>query len=230
MNKRKAGGMSLAVLAIIFVVYNLFVFILCKPQTSAFWISYAFMLIAFASQIVAMFASVKTLDVETVFFGIPLMQLSVFYFFAELFASAVFMFFQNYLSFKIPLLIQVALLAIFAVIGIMAVAGRDATKEAKDTLQNKVSALKSMGVDVEMLASAAQDGELRTSLKRLAESIRYSDPITTPAIEDVELRIHPAISELRVYCEDGDKQSALDAVAKLERMIVERNKKLMLSK
>lgn len=230
MNNRKAGGMSLAVLGIIFVVYNLFVFLLCKPQTSSFWLSYVFMLIAFSIQILVFFTSVKNLDVETVFFGIPLMQLSVFYFFAELFASAVFMFFQNYISFKIPFLIQTALLAIFAVVGILAVAGRDATKEAKDTLQNKVSALKSMGVDVEMLASAAQDGELRTSLKKLAESIRYSDPITTPAIEDIELRIHQTINELRVYCQDGDKQSALDTIVKLERMVIERNKKLMLSK
>ena len=87
-----------------------------------------------------------------------------------------------------------------------------------------------MGVDVEMLASAAQDGELRTSLKKLAESIRYSDPITTPAIEDIELRIHQTINELRVYCQDGDKQSALDTIVKLERMVIERNKKLMLSK
>ena len=230
MNKRKAGGMSIAVLGIIFAVYNLFVFILCKPQTSAFWISYVFMLVAFASQIAVLFTSVKTLDVETVFFGIPLMQLSLFYFFAELFASAVFMFFQNFLSYKIPLLIQVALLAIFAVVAILAVAGRDATKAAKDTVQNKVSALKSMGVDVEMLASAAQDGELRTRLKKLAESIRYSDPMTTPAIEDVELRIHQAISELRVYCENGDKQAAVDLIGKLELMVIERNKKLMLSK
>ena len=230
MNKRKAGGMSLAVLGIIFVVYNLFVFLLCKPQTSAFWISYGFMLIAFASQVFAMFASVKTLDVETVFFGIPLMQLSVFYFFAELFASAVFMFFQNFLSFKIPLLIQTALLAAFAIVGIMAVAGRDATKAAKDNIQTKVSALKSMGVDVEMMAGAAQDAELRSRLKKLAESIRYSDPMSTPAIEDVELRIRQAVNELRVYCENGDKQSAADTISRLELMIIERNKKLMLSK
>lgn len=230
MSKRKAGGMSLAVLGIIFVVYNLFVFILCKPQTPVFWLSYGFMMVAFISQIATFFISIKTLDVETVFFGIPLMQFSVFYFFAELFASAVFMFFQNFLSYKIPLLIQVALLAVFAIIGILAVVGRDATREAKETLQNNVSALKGMGVDVEMLASAVQDGELRAKLKRLAESIRYSDPMTVPAIEDVELRIRQAINELRVYCEDGDKQTALDTVAKLERMIIERNKKLMLSK
>lgn len=230
MNKRKAGGMSLAVLGILFIVYNLFVFVLCKPQTSAFWISYVFMLIAFACQVATMFISVKTLDVETMFFGIPLLQLSVFYFFAELFASAVFMLFQNFLGYKIPLLIQVALLALFAIAAVMAISGRDAAKESKDNIQHKVAALKGMGVDVEMLASSEKDPELRSRLNRLAESIRYSDPMSTPAIEDVEMRIRMTINELRVQCEQKDKSAALDAIARLDQMIVERNKKLMLSK
>lgn len=230
MNKRKAGGMSLAVLGIIFVVYNLFVFLLCKPQTAAFWISYAFMLIAFGCQIASMFISVKTLDVETVFFGIPLLQFSIFYFFAELFASSVFMLFQNLIGFKIPLLLQVALLAVFVIIAILAISARDATKESKDEVQNKVSTWKSIGIDVEMLSSTAKDPELCSKLKKLAESIRYSDPMTVPAVEDVEMRIRMTINELRVQCEQGEKQAALDAIAKLDLMIVERNKKLMLSK
>ena len=149
---------------------------------------------------------------------------------SELFASAVFMFFQSFVDIKIPLLVQTVLLAAFVIIAIAAVAGRDATKAIKDDVKTKVAALKGMGVDVEMLASAAQDPELRARLKKLAESIRYSDPMSTPAIEDVEQRIHMTINELRVYCEQGDKPSALEAISRLDLMLVERNKKLMLSK
>ena len=75
-----------------------------------------------------------------------------------------------------------------------------------------------------------QYGLENTGLKKLAESIRYSDPMSTPAIEDVEQRIHMTINELRVYCEQGDKPSALEAISRLDLMLVERNKKLMLSK
>ena len=230
MNKRKAGGMSIAVLGILFFVYNLFVFLLGKPETPVFWLSYGFMIFAFGCQVASLFLSAKTLDAETVFFGIPLIQFSIFYFFAELFASTVFMFFQHIVDIKIPLLIQTLLLAAFMIIAIMAVAGRDAAKAAKDDVKEKVAALKGMGVDVEMLASSVQDPELCTRLKKLAESIRYSDPMTTPAIEDVEQRIHMTINELRVYCEQGDKPSALEAISRLDLMLVERNKKLMLSK
>ena len=230
MDKKKASGMSLTVLGAIFVVYNLFVFVLCKPVTAVFWLSYLFMLAAFVFQVGALKTSFRTLDVEAAFFGIPLMQLSVYYFFAELFASAVFMFFQHAVDIRIPLLIQVLLLAIFIIVAVMSVAGRDAAKESKDHIAQQVSALKGMGVDVELLAKAEADPQLRNKLDKLAESIRYSDPMSTPAIEDVEGRIHQAICELRIYCEHGEKEQALQTVSRLEMMIVERNKKLMLSK
>lgn len=230
MNKSKAGIMYFAVGGIVFLFYNLLVFLVFTPETEAFWISYVFMIIAFLGQCVSALLSAKTLDVETVFFGIPLMQLSAFYFFAELFASLVFMIFQSFLNYKIPLLVQIALLAAFAIVTILSVAGRDTAKQAKDEVETHVRSLKSMGVDVEMLAASVQDAELRTRLKKLAENIRYSDPMSTPEIEDVELRIHQAIHELRVYCESGDTASAAQACSRLDMMLIERNKKLILSK
>lgn len=230
MNKRKADGMSFIILGILFVIYNLFVFLLCDANTVVFWISYIFMLAAFAFQVAAQQLSFKSLDVETVFFGIPLMELSIYYFFAELFASAVFMFFQDLVGFKIPLLIQALLLAVFVIVAILAIAGRDAVKESKDSIQEQVSALKSMGVDVEMLAETTQDPELRSKLGKLAEAIRYSDPMSTPAIDNIEQQIHMGICELRLYCEQGSKEQALQTISSLNLLVLERNKKLILSK
>lgn len=229
-NNKKASGLSLAIVGIIFALYNLFVWILIKPQTPAFWISYAFMLVAFAALIVSMYLAAKTLDVETVFFGIPLMQFALFYLIAELFASVVFMLFQNHLSYKIPLLVQVLLLAIFAVFAIISVAGRDATKAVKDDYKQKTSDIKSLGVDVEMLANEAADPALKRSLKRLAENIRFSDPMTNEAVADLEQQIRQQVNALRISCEDGNTAAAAELCAKLDRAIVERNKKLLVLK
>ena len=230
MNNKKASGLSLGIVGIVFLIYNLFVWILLKPQTTAFWISYAFILIAFAALILSMYLAAKTLDVETVFFGIPLMQFALFYFIAELFASVVFMLFQNHLGYKIPLLVQVVLLAIFAIFAILSVASRDATKAVKEDYKQKTTDIKSLGVDVEMLANEAADPNLKRSLKRLAENIRFSDPMTNDAVADVEMRFYQMVNELRISCEDGDTAAAADLCAKLDRAVVERNKKLLVTK
>lgn len=46
--------------------------------------SYAFMCLAFVIQIVSMLLALRTLETETVFMGIPLASLSLYYFFAAI--------------------------------------------------------------------------------------------------------------------------------------------------
>ena len=84
--------------------------------------------------------------------------------------------------------------------------------------------------DIEMLQDYVKDAELKHQLRRLAEAVRYSDPMKTDAIADVDARITQETFALRTYCEDGDVESAKASCAKLQRLYVERNKKLLASK
>ena len=226
MNKKKTVGMSFAIFGIVFLVYNLFVFLFLKPETPVFWMSYGFMILAFGLQILGMYLSFKEFSVQAVFFGIPLAQFTLYYFFAELFMSLVFMIFQG-ITWKIPLLLQIVLLAVYAIVAIVSVATRDASVAAKDKVQESATVIRLNTVDVEMLRDTAADPELKNQLRRLAETVRYSDPMTHDAIADVDARIRQETIALQTYCEDNDTQAALDSCAKLQRLYVERNKKLL---
>lgn len=229
MGKKKTIGMSMAIWAIFFVVYNLLIFLFLKPQTSVFWISYGFMVLSFILQIVGMYLSFKEFSVQAVFFGIPLAQFTIFYFVAEFFMSFVFMLFQN-IMWQIPLFLQVLLLAIYVVVAIVSVMTRDASVAAKDKVQQSAAVMRVNTIDVEMLRDEAKDPELKNQLRRLAEAVRYSDPMTNDMIADVDARIRQETMALQTYCEDGDVDSAKASCAKLQRLYVERNKKLMASK
>ena len=229
MGKKKTIGMSIAIWAIFFVVYNLLIFLFLKPQTSVFWISYGFMVLSFILQIVGMYLSFKEFSVQAVFLGIPLAQFTIFYFVAEFFMSFVFMLFQN-IMWQIPLFLQVLLLAIYVVVAIVSVMTRDASVAAKDKVQQSAAVMRVNTIDVEMLRDEAKDPELKNQLRRLAEAVRYSDPMTNDMIADVDARIRQETMALQTYCEDGDVDSAKDSCAKLQRLYVERNKKLMASK
>lgn len=229
MGKKKSIGLSLAIWGIFFAVYNLLIFLFLKPQTPVFWVSYGFMVLAFGLQILGMWLSFKELSVEAVFFGIPLAKFTLFYFFAEFFMSFVFMLFQR-ITWKIPLFLQIILLGIYAVVAIVSVATRDASVAAKDNVQEKAKAMRMDTIDVEMLRDEATDPELKNQLRRLAEAVRYSDPMTNDAVADVDARIKQESMALRTYCEDGDVAAAKDSCTKLQRLYVERNKKLLASK
>lgn len=229
MTKKKTIGMGLAILGIVFLIYNMLVFLILTPQTPVFWISYGFMVLAFGLQVLGMYLPFKDFDVQAIFFGIPLAQFTLFYFFAELFMSAVFMIFQG-IPWKIPVILQVILLAIYAVVAIVSVASRDATKASKDHYQNKATEMRLNTIDVEMLRDECQDPELKNQLRRLAEAVKYSDPMTNDFVADVDARIRQETFALQTYCQDGDVAAAKDSCTKLQRLYVERNKKLMASK
>lgn len=229
MNKNKTTvGIGL-IYVILLGIFNLLVFTIFKTRTNVFWLSYAFMTVAFAVQIVSMFLSFKPGDVETAFFGIPLASFSIFYLCAALAVGMIFMIFQQ-VGFTLAMVIQVLILAVFLIVAIISILSRDAVQAISDNVKQNVVNHKSILVEVEMLAGFTSDPEVKMAVKKLADTIQYSDPMSNAAVELVEQRIMRKISELRVAIENNQTTDALQACKELELLYVERNKKLALSK
>ena len=118
MNKNKTVfGVGL-IYIILLGVFNLLAFTIFKVHTSVFWVSYAFMTVAFLVQLASMYLSFKEIDVETVFFGIPLASFSVYYLCVALVAGTIFMIFQK-AGFTLAIVIQILILAAFLIIAII---------------------------------------------------------------------------------------------------------------
>lgn len=228
-NKTKNTVAFGLIYVILLGVFNLLVFTISKSRNDVFWLSYGFMTLAFVVQIVSMFLSFKSADVETAFFGIPLASFSVFYLGAELVIGALFMIFQM-ASLTLALVIQVLVLAVFLIIAIISLLSRDTVQQISDNVKEHVSNLKSVLVDIEMLMDGCTDPELKASLRKLSETDKYSDPISNEAVADVEQRIMRKISKLRINIDDNQIADAKQSCADLERLYVERNKKLAISK
>jgi hypothetical protein len=229
MKKRKNLLLTGLIYIILLAAFNLLAFVIFKRHSNVFWISYAFMTLAFVVQIISMLLSFKKADVETVFFGIPLASLSVFYLTAELCVGAIFMIFQD-IGATVPIVIQVLLLTAFAVIAIIALMARDTTQEIGDRIKEKIVTLKSAGTDIEMLLASCSDPELKSRLRKLSDTVRYSDPMSTDAVADTDRRIRQKASELRIYCENNEIEEAEKTCSAMELLYTERNKRLMDSK
>lgn len=229
MKKGKATvGIGL-IYVILLGVFNLLVFTIFKTHTNVFWLSYAFMTVAFIVQIASMFLSFKTADVETAFFGIPLASFSIYYLCAALVVGTIFMIFQN-AGFTLAMVIQLLILAAFLIVAIISLLARDTVQAIGDNVKQNVTNHKSILVDVEMLAASCTDPELKLAINKLADTIKYSDPMSNAAVELVEQRIMRKLSELRVAIDNSQTADALQACKDLEMLYVERNKKLALSK
>lgn len=226
---KKSWIMMAAIYAIIFAVFNLLVFVIVNEKNDVFWMSYAFMCIAFIVQIVSMLLALRSLEIETVFMGIPLASLSMYYFFAAIFVGAVFMFFQN-APFKLAIVLQILILAIYAVVAIMALMSRNVVQDVNDNLRENVEAIKTLVVDVDVFIPQVSDPALKKALKRVSVTIKYSDPMSNAAVEDIEEQIMQTVNELRINIENSRNAEAIQTCKDIEVLFMQRNSLLKATK
>lgn len=228
--KQKNTLMTALIYLVIFVAYNLVVFMVFKDFNNIFWISYAFMVVAFLIHIACVFFIFKNISVQAVFFGIPLMSFSIFFVGAEFFCSMVFMIFKARASVKATILIQALLLCAFIVVAVISIMTRDTVQNVDNKIKQNVSFIKGINVDVEMLLQRSTNAEVTGALKKLSETIKYSDPMTNSIVATQEQMIMQYMMELRSVFDAGDMNQVKELCGKIELLFIERNKKLMISK
>lgn len=228
--KKKNRLMLGMIYLVIFLIYNMLIFLVFKGFNAVFWVSYGFMLAAYLLHIACVFSIVKNLSVRTVFFGIPLSGFSVYFVAAELFTSLVFMFFRRLASVKVSVVVQAILLCVFIVIALISVMTRDAVQNVNTRIKENVGFIKGINVDVEMLLQRSSDAEVKGALKKLSETIKYSDPMSNNVVATQEQMIMQYMAELRVKFDAGDMAAVKELCSKIELLFIERNKKLMVSK
>lgn len=91
-------------------------------------------------------------------------------------------------------------------------------------VNQKVFYIRELQADVEMLAEQEQNPEIKTSLTRLAERIRYSDPMSNVALADLEAKIQEKVTALRTA------DYKLEIIAELDLLLAERNRKAKILK
>lgn len=221
---KKNKGMAYTALAITFALFNIIAFAVPTAKTSTFWIAYVFTAIAFASQIAIWKFAFKGADtLKSKFLGIPLISVGIIYLIIQIVAFAIFMVFPIAPTW-IAIVVCALILGISAICLIGTETGREEVGRVEEKIEKKVFYIKSLQVDVEMLASDETDADTKAALTKLAEKIRFSDPMSNEVLADIEAEIAAKVKELKT----AENKSAIIKV--LDSLITERNKKAKLLK
>ena len=221
---KKNSVIAYAVLTIAFVLFNVIAFAVPTAKTATFWIAYAFTVIAFASQIAiwkVAFNGTNTL--KSKFLGIPLIPVGIAYWIIQIIAFVVFMALPLTASW-IAVVVCALILGISAICLIGTETGREEINRVEEKVEKKVFYIKSLQIDIEMLASAERDADTKAALTKLAEKIRFSDPMSNEALAELETEISAKVKELKTA------ENKAEIITVLDSLIVERNKKAKLLK
>lgn len=220
----KKKVMAYAVLAILFALFNVIAFAIPTEKTATFWIAYAFSVVAFAIQIGVWKFAFKGADtLNSKFLGIPLISVGARYLAVQVVAFAVFMAFPL-LPTWIPIVICFVILGISAICLIGTETGREEINRVEEKVEKKVFYIKSLQVDVELLAESESDPEIKAELLKLADKIRFSDPMSSDALTEVEETIANKIEELKTA------ENKLAIISATSALVAERNKKAKILK
>lgn len=211
-------------LGIAFIIFNIIAFVVPTVKTKTFWIAYAFTIVAFALQVAVWNTAFKADDaLKSKYLGIPIVYVGILYLVLQIIAFAVFFAFPVIPSW-IAVIACVLILGLSAICLIGTDAARNEIKRVEEKVTQKVFYIRQLQTDVEMLAEQEQNPETKAALTELAEKIRYSDPMSSEELAEIEEKINNTLIELKSA---ADKTAI---ITKLNSLLTERNKKIKLMK
>ncbi len=226
MNKK--GIHFLAMGAIAFVMYNILVFAIggFSGHEAAFWISYVFTVIAFG--LVGLSAAIlgKTgMAMRDWLFGYPIVRHCIIYVCAQLFASVMFMIFEYDIEWVLPAVVQVLLLGVFGILVLSCFAAKNVVGEIHQKVEKKTRYIALLQADAQMLANKCEDPEVKRQCEKLAEAIRFSDPMSNELLAGLEQNLMTTVSACGNALDEGNYVLASSLCEKAMQQLAERNTK-----
>ena len=211
-------------LGIIFALFNVIAFVIPTAKTATFFTAYAFTVLAFVAQIPLWKIAFSRGDsLKSKFFGIPVIHVSFKYLVTQLIAFAVFMIFPT-LPLWVAIVACAIILAIFALRALMGHAGANEINRVEEKVKVKRAFILFLQTDIEMLAEGETDPETKAALKKLAEKVRFSDPMSHEMLGELESRISAKVEELK------SAEDKIAVISEIDLLLTERNKKCKILK
>lgn len=218
---------AIVVAVILLVVYHLIIFLIPFAQTPQFWISYSFSLAAFAVVAGAIYiAFLKKPDAKSKFYGFPIARVGTIYGLLQFAVSLIVM----ALGVIFPWWLAVLLYSVgfgAAVIGLVSVeAVVDQIQIQDEKLKRQTAHMRALQSKLGQLAAQWDDPAIRA----LAEEFRYSDPVSSDALAEVEADLSAVVDELQAAVVDGDGAIIAELCQKASGLLTERNRQCKLNK
>ena len=229
MNKNMIRG--IAIFAVVLLAYHLIVFLVPFPGGAIFWLSYLFTLLGLDVAAISCFVAFKRGgSAKSRFYGFPVIRLGVVYGAFQVIASLIGMALGGILPLWIPVVVYVIAFAA-AVIGLIATDTVRDSIEDQDVQHKKViSVIRNLQSKVNAMPMQCEEDTARKALQDLAEEFRYSDPVSSPALAQVEANLVAAVEELQQAVDGGDAAKIGEGCRKAARMLAERNRLCKLNK
>ena len=225
---------AIAAFFVVFLFANVLVFLVPFPHGIAFWTAYVFLMIALVVGFVITYVSAeKTFTQKNGIRYYPLMRFGMMYLAVQGIVSLIFFLTDSYITLPliwIPPVVCLVIFAVFAVLLISTYSGLKVVESVDEQSKKETSFIYTLTAEADLLRKQVSDAGLQKELNTLYEAIRYSDPVSSSAVADVDSRIRGEMDFLKAAVTLNDTGKIREGVQKVSLLIAERNQKCKLSK
>lgn len=224
----KKNKSFIAVWAIAAVIFILAFAIIPFPKNNvSVWIAFVFTLVSLAA---GLFTTLRAFGedgaVVSKLYGYPIFKVGALYAVCQIVLSVII--FAVSVFVKVPywitLLLSAAFLGLAAIGFIAADNAKDIVEKADEDLKASAKTVEMFRVDMDGVLDLCPDGGIKTELNKLAENLRYSDPVSSGATKELEITISDGIFELREMAANGDDEKISAKIREIQNLLNERNR------
>ena len=219
-----------------FVLFNAITFLIpnevfgvTRFDKGVFWIAYALISLSFIAELVIAYKFIKDDSNEKIFLNIPLLQTGYTAIIVSMIVGLIFMIFPvlpSWLGAIVCLLIA----GYFTVACVKTAGVASAVAEIGEKVKTKTAFIRMSIVDAENIMARATTNEIKAETKKVYEALRYSDPMSNPALESIEEEIGNGLKELKKSVMESDGVKVSEITTNVLLSIKERNSKCKLLK
>ena len=212
----------LAVTAIVLGAYHIVVFLIPFLRTPMFWTCYGFTLAAIAVMAVSLYIGlIRKPDAKSRFFGFPIARIGVIYCAVQLVLGLVCMAVAKWFL-AWPAVILFSLVLAAALINLLTTGSVAAEIALQDDRQKASQQfMRGMQARVSSLALHCEDDAAAQAVKAFAEELRYSDPVSAPALAEAEAALATAVDALEAAVTGQPDEVFLETIRRIEENILD---------
>jgi hypothetical protein len=193
----------------------------------AFWSGYALITLAFIGQLICAWIAFSARSREKFFLNAPLITIS--------YSALILSFIIGGLCMAIPnvpnwigIILCAVILAFAAISVIKASTAAELISASEEKVQSKTAFIRAITADAENLINRAGTPETKAQCKKVYDALRYSDPMSSAELTDIEAEIERKFAKFSAKINAGDDCGKLaDEIAQLA---AERNAKCKMGK
>lgn len=133
---------------------------------------------------------------------------------------------KNWLGFALGFII----LACYGVAVVLSLSAAEAIEEKEQKLKEDTRFLYSLRTEAELLQKKVQNPQISARVKKVSEAIRYSDPRSNAALEELEGRLYFAFTDFSEAAGAEDENLCREKAEVFLQLLEERNRKCRLLK